>query len=88
MRHDAEIERAPYVSPGNMRTGGSAVKMYPRRKAMWPGRGRPVLTLSHHPSGETRATKLASRAGIGDVELTENEGQGLQRVRSIGCMLP
>jgi superfamily II DNA or RNA helicase len=77
MRHDAEIERAAVRIAWEYENGrGSAVKdVSSPEGAMWAGlEARPGFDLlSHHPSGETRAIEVKGRAGIGDVELTENE---------------
>jgi hypothetical protein len=76
-RHDREVERiAVRVAWGHEEDRGCAVKdvSVPAKARLagledWPG----FDLLSKHLEGEDRAIEVKGRAGIGDVELKENE---------------
>ncbi|MFZ5634695.1 MAG: helicase-related protein [Bacillota bacterium] len=76
-RHDREVERiAVRVAWGFEESRGCTVKdvSVPEMALLAGLEARPGFDLlSRHPGGEERAIEVKGRAGIGGVELTENE---------------
>jgi hypothetical protein len=76
-RHDERVEQTAVRAAWAYEEARGAVVKDVSTPALAAAAGQPEHPgfdlLSNHPDGETRAIEVKGRAGVGDVELTENE---------------